>query len=160
METYITDGQAGRLLDEYAMPYLKNNEFSKGLIELQNATISHITDKVENGKIGLSTETKSIFNLSLFLVFIKWLGILIVIAIIIILILKTYDEKSIDSAFACRAHVFCRRTVRRNTGQGPGVQIHYRGREPHYEHKEPVPFRNLLVLLSTFVPWVGGYQDQ
>ena len=90
METYITDGQAGRLLDEYAMPYLKNNEFSKGLIELQNATISHITDKVENGKISLSTETKSIFNLSLFLVFIKWLGILIVIAIIIILILKTY----------------------------------------------------------------------
>ena len=46
MESYINDSEAGRLIDEYAIPYLRENNFSKGLIILQEALINHIIDEV------------------------------------------------------------------------------------------------------------------
>lgn len=89
MEAYITDGQAGRLLDEHAIPYLKNNEFSKGLIELQNATISHITDKVENEKTSLSNEHNA-FNFSILFIILGSLGVVLLIALVVFVIIKRY----------------------------------------------------------------------
>lgn len=42
MEGYINDAKAGRFMDEYAIPYLKENKFNEGLISLQQAFISEI----------------------------------------------------------------------------------------------------------------------
>lgn len=47
MEAYITDSKAGRLLDEYAIPYLRHNDFSAGLIAVQDATISEIKTAID-----------------------------------------------------------------------------------------------------------------
>ena len=46
MEAYMTDADAGSLLDDYAIDYLKNNQFAEGLINLQKAVITFIEDKV------------------------------------------------------------------------------------------------------------------
>lgn len=46
MEAYMTDANAGALLDDYAMEYLKNNQLAEGLINLQKAVITFIEDKV------------------------------------------------------------------------------------------------------------------
>lgn len=42
MEGYINDAKAGRLMDKYAIPYLKENKFNEGLISLQQAFITEI----------------------------------------------------------------------------------------------------------------------
>lgn len=42
MESYINDAKAGRFLDRYAIPYLKENKFNEGLISLQQAFITEI----------------------------------------------------------------------------------------------------------------------
>jgi len=42
MEGYINDAKAGRFMDEYAIPYLKENKFNEGLIELQQAFVTEI----------------------------------------------------------------------------------------------------------------------
>ena len=90
METYITDAQAGRLLDEHAIPYLKNNEFSKGLIELQNATITHITEKIENGETGLSNQQNT-FNYSILFIVLGSLGIILLVALVVFVIIRRYQ---------------------------------------------------------------------
>lgn len=46
MEAYITDSKAGRLMDDYAIPYLIENRFSEGLISLQNHMITSITEEI------------------------------------------------------------------------------------------------------------------
>ena len=52
METYFSDSKVKRFIDKYAYPYLKENNFSKGLINLQDAlideTIACIQTKKEN----------------------------------------------------------------------------------------------------------------
>ena len=47
MEAYINDAKAGRLIDIYALDYLKNNNFSMGLINLQEGIINEIETNVE-----------------------------------------------------------------------------------------------------------------
>ena len=42
MEGYINDSKAGRFMDKYAIPYLKENKFNEGLISLQQAFITEI----------------------------------------------------------------------------------------------------------------------
>lgn len=49
MEGYINDAKAGRFIDEYAIPYLRENKFDRGLITLQQALISEINSCVSNG---------------------------------------------------------------------------------------------------------------
>ena len=49
MEGYINDAKAGRFIDEYAIPYLRENKFDRGLINLQQALISEINSCVSNG---------------------------------------------------------------------------------------------------------------
>ena len=50
MEAYITDSKAGSLIDKYAIPYLRDNKFSEGLVSLQSALISEISDRVQKEK--------------------------------------------------------------------------------------------------------------
>lgn len=42
MESYINDSKAGRFIDNYAIPYLANNKFNEGLINLQESFIEEI----------------------------------------------------------------------------------------------------------------------
>lgn len=42
MEGYINDAKAGRFIDKYAIPYLKQNDFNLGLTNLQQAFIEEI----------------------------------------------------------------------------------------------------------------------
>ena len=49
MEAHINDAKAGRLIDKYAIEHLKNNEFAKGLIELQDGTFKEISAMI-NGE--------------------------------------------------------------------------------------------------------------
>ncbi|MBQ8043482.1 MAG: TPM domain-containing protein [Clostridia bacterium] len=50
MEGYINDAKAGRFMDQYAIPYLKENKFNEGLISLQEAFIAEIRDSVKTEK--------------------------------------------------------------------------------------------------------------
>lgn len=49
MESYLTDSKCGELRDKYAIPHLKENNFSKGLLLLQSAMVEEcngISDKI------------------------------------------------------------------------------------------------------------------
>jgi uncharacterized protein len=48
MEAYINDAKAGRLMDKYAIPYLKENKFNEGLINLQEKLINEIITMVKS----------------------------------------------------------------------------------------------------------------
>ncbi len=48
MEAYITDAKAGRFMDQYAIPALKENQFNEGLINLQEALIGEIISCIES----------------------------------------------------------------------------------------------------------------
>lgn len=58
MEAYVNDAKAGRFIDNYAIPYLKDNKFNEGLIALQEALISEITDCIgsEENNVKSSSE--------------------------------------------------------------------------------------------------------
>ncbi len=42
LEGRLPDGKTGRILDKYAIPYLKNNDFSTGLAEAYKAIVSEV----------------------------------------------------------------------------------------------------------------------
>lgn len=42
LEGRLTDGKTGRILDKYAIPYLKNNDFSTGIAEAYKAIVSEV----------------------------------------------------------------------------------------------------------------------
>jgi len=42
LESYLTDSKAGKFIDKYALSYLKNNKFDKGLVELQKALVQDL----------------------------------------------------------------------------------------------------------------------
>lgn len=50
MEAYVNDSKAGRFIDKYAIPYLKEDNFSQGLINLQKNLIDEIVKCVETEK--------------------------------------------------------------------------------------------------------------
>lgn len=45
LEGRLTDGKTGRILDKYAIPYLKNNDFSTGLSEAYKAIVSEVYEE-------------------------------------------------------------------------------------------------------------------
>lgn len=45
LEGCLPDGKTGRILDNYAIPYLKNDDFSTGLTEAYKAIISVVSDE-------------------------------------------------------------------------------------------------------------------
>lgn len=64
MEAYMTDADAGKLIDDYAIEYLKNNQFAEGLISLQKAVITFIKDKVPADWDSDSETTQSVESIS------------------------------------------------------------------------------------------------
>lgn len=83
MEAYINDSKAGRLMDEYAIPYLKEDKFNEGLINLQESLISEVTKSVaadsETSQVALtgSDNSSSEENPILYIVFYIFLSIII-----------------------------------------------------------------------------------
>lgn len=59
METYITDAKSDYLLDNYAIPYLKENQFAEGLICLQEAVISEIISSFEKEEVSVNSTPAS-----------------------------------------------------------------------------------------------------
>ena len=58
MEAYINDSKAGRFIDQYAIPYLKEDKFNEGLINLQEALIDEVVSCIEKDKVE-STRTSN-----------------------------------------------------------------------------------------------------
>lgn len=90
MEVYITDSDAGRFIDNNAIPYLKEDKFNEGLINLQKALISEIVsciEKEESEAIAVvenSAASKGTSNKSITLTIIAVLiGIVILVGIIL-----------------------------------------------------------------------------
>lgn len=54
MEAYITDSKAGRFIDNYAIPYLAENKFNEGLINLQEAYVKEILSLVEKESVSVA----------------------------------------------------------------------------------------------------------
>ncbi len=46
MEEYMTDADAGALIDEYAIDYFKNDQFADGIVVLQKAVVTFIKNEV------------------------------------------------------------------------------------------------------------------
>ena len=104
METYITDSKAGRFIDNYAIPYLAENKFNEGLINLQEAFVKEIISCVEKEAAAVATVPKqntttstvtdkkpSSFSVGAFL------GIVLIIALpalIVIVVYKLTIEKN------------------------------------------------------------------
>lgn len=82
MESYINDSKAGRFIDKYAIPSLKENKFNEGLINLQEALISQIVTDIENVNTENLPSSDSKTNLD----FLSILGSLLVICIIVVII--------------------------------------------------------------------------
>ena len=74
MEAYINDSKAGRFIDKYAIPSLKEDKFDEGLINLQEALISQIVTDIENE----NTENVQPSNSKTGLDFLSVLGVLFI----------------------------------------------------------------------------------
>ena len=59
---YISASKCGDILDEYGIPYLAENDFQKGLYEIQNATIKFLEGKKLNAEEEIVVSTPSIGN--------------------------------------------------------------------------------------------------
>ncbi len=46
MEEYMTDADAGALIDEYAIDYFKNDQFADGIVALQKAVVTFVKNEV------------------------------------------------------------------------------------------------------------------
>lgn len=55
MEAYVSDSKAGRFMDDYAIPYLAENKFNEGLINLQEAFVEEIISCVEKESAAVTT---------------------------------------------------------------------------------------------------------
>lgn len=82
MESYINDSKAGRFIDKYAIPSLKENKFDEGLINLQEALINQIVTDIENENTENVQSSDSKTNLD----FLSILGTLLVICIVVVII--------------------------------------------------------------------------
>ena len=47
LEGRLTDGKTGRILDNYAVPYLKDNDYSKGLSEAYKAIATEVYEEYD-----------------------------------------------------------------------------------------------------------------
>jgi len=60
MEAYVNDAKAGRFIDNYAIPKLKENKFNEGLISLQRELIIEIKNSIGNETNEYAGYTKPI----------------------------------------------------------------------------------------------------
>lgn len=86
MEGYINDSKAGRFIDKYAIPHLKQNKFNEGLVSLQTAFIKEITNCISADTTPVSSESEPTSSADFTFVF-ALLGFLLLIAVIIYIIL-------------------------------------------------------------------------
>ena len=63
MEAYIPDSKAGRFIDKYAIPFLKENKFNDGLINLQEALISQIVTTIGKDQTLAASSENEVENL-------------------------------------------------------------------------------------------------
>lgn len=83
MEAYINDSKAGRFIDEYAIPFLKEKKFDEGLIKLQEALISEVKTDLEKEDTSDGEQiSKNKIDFSKF-----WTVILIIVVILVIVAL-------------------------------------------------------------------------
>ncbi|MBR4111171.1 MAG: TPM domain-containing protein [Clostridia bacterium] len=47
MQTYIPDSLIGNIMDEYAIPYLRENKFAEGMVSFQDAVVKTIKSKIK-----------------------------------------------------------------------------------------------------------------
>jgi len=69
MTKYLSDRKSGEIIDDYGIPYLAEDNFEKGLYEIQNATIEHISSKVqstENEVAVTPNDAESVGNKGIF----------------------------------------------------------------------------------------------
>lgn len=59
MEAYINDSKAGRFIDKYAIPYLRDNKFNEGLINLQEALIDEVISSVKNDTLDTNATSNA-----------------------------------------------------------------------------------------------------
>lgn len=89
MEGYINDSKAGRFMDKYAIPKLKDNKFNEGLISLQTELINEIKTCIDKEKTPAEPETPKepiVINwglIGIIILSLSILGILVIIALII-----------------------------------------------------------------------------
>lgn len=89
MESYINDSKAGRFMDKYAIPKLKDNKFNEGLISLQKELIDEIKVCVDKEKVAAEPKAPKepiVINwgaVGIVVLTITILGILVAIALII-----------------------------------------------------------------------------
>lgn len=84
MEAYINDSKAGRFIDEYAIPSLKENKFDVGLINLQEALIDEIITDIEDANV---TDSQSSNPTEGSLDFLSFLVVFLIFAIPIIILI-------------------------------------------------------------------------
>ncbi len=80
MTKYLSDRKCGEIRDDYGIPYFKNDEFETGLYEMQNATIEHITSKVQSAENEVAitpTDVKNVENEGFFGMLISLLAIVV-----------------------------------------------------------------------------------
>ena len=97
MEAYINDSKAGRFIDEYAIPSLKENKFDEGLINLQEALISEIITEIEDENVADSQPSNTTANS---LDFFSVLGtfLFVVIAIVLLIFIAVLIRKIITKS--------------------------------------------------------------
>lgn len=89
MEGYINDSKAGRFMDKYAIPKLKDNKFNEGVISLQTELINEIKVCIDKEKTPSVPETPKepiVINwglIGIIILSILIIGILVIIALII-----------------------------------------------------------------------------
>ena len=117
MEAYVNDSKAGRFIDKYAIPYLKQNKFNEGLINLQENLINEIVSKVKaenetttktgNSIIASDVEnetenlisnhnasTKEKGSVSKVITTLFWIAVILLVAAIIVFLIMVFIENN------------------------------------------------------------------
>lgn len=89
MEAYINDSKAGRIMDEYAIPSLKENKFNEGLIFLQAELITEIKKCIDKSTTTSKEDTPIVIDWS---AIIFWFLVILIFIIIGIIIFTIYNK--------------------------------------------------------------------
>ena len=93
MEGYINDSKAGRFIDKYAIPSLRENKFNEGLINLQGALIDEVVScvakNVDSTKSSDSEDKEVILYTVGILLILTLLGVLVFVLVFFINKIKT-----------------------------------------------------------------------
>ncbi len=90
MEAYINDSKAGRFIDQYAIPSLKENKFNEGLINLQGALLNEIVKSIDNDNLKEDTSTNTEDTAILLNVVGVFLIIIEIIVVIVLMVFLTF----------------------------------------------------------------------